>query len=244
LWHSRNRLGRPLGLALLALSGVFLLAAASLPNQIVFEVISATAFVFGVVLLAAEVEPRVKLLPASESLYGPTIAFSQLASGNMKKFKAVFQPRSRDAQEGGMMSLVNEDDPDGSTLDVPSVGDGLFRAYERELGSLEGRDSEYLEIWLPRLITQALGLAENMKIKASSGAIKSSMVRPFVRVLCVQESMQNNVCCATGCALAASIGQSFAAGLNRKVAHVSCTYDPITQTATATHRVLEPEDSP
>jgi hypothetical protein len=242
LWHSRNSFARPLGLAMLALSSAFFLGAAYLPNQTILEVTSATAFIFGVMLLASDIEQKVKLLPASASLYGPTIAFSQLADRGTEKFKAVFRPTSNTVEgkgEGGMMSLVAEEPAGGVDLDVPSVGDGLVTVYERELGSLQGKDREYLTTWLPRVMTQALGLAEKVKIEELDGVLKSTMVRPFVRALCIKESMQSNVCCATGCALAASIGQSFARALDRDVAHVSCTYDPIAQTATSTHKVIE-----
>jgi hypothetical protein len=247
LWHSRNSLARPLGLAMLALSSAFFLGAAYLPNQTILEVTSATAFIFGVILLASDIEQRVKLLSASASLYGPTIAFSRLAEGRVEKFKAVFRSTSNGVQgEGvvGMMSLIAEEPTGGAELEMPSVGDGLVTAYERELGSLQGKDGEYLTTWLPRVMTQALGLAEKVKIKESDSTLTSTMVRPFVRALCVRESMQNSVCCTTGCALAASIGQSFARGLDQDVAHVSCTYDPISQTATSIHRLIERRGSP
>jgi len=94
-----------------------------------------------------------------------------------------------------------------------------------------------LKTWLPMMITDKLGLASGMKMSREGDKVVTTLSRPYVRTLCVDEEMAKEVCSCMGCPLVASVGESLARALNQNVTHLSCTFDPSTQTANAIHTV-------
>jgi hypothetical protein len=234
LWRSRAQNSRLLGLVMLILSaGLFILAYETL--ALVYELGSLAAFIIGAALILTQLEPRIKLYPASDASLGSLLALSNIIRQHYGDFKAVFVSDFG----GDHMQVMKGEDNQMYSSTLEPVGEGLVRSYERELGDLNGKGEDYIESWLVKTITQGLGLAESAKINFEDGEMQSVLDKPFVRSLCVQEQMTKSVCSCMGCPLIASIAQSAAKATGKKIVHVECRYDPSTQRAISRHKVQD-----
>jgi hypothetical protein len=233
LWRSRASQTRPLGLFLVVLSGV-LFAIALLGSYFVLEVASLSSFFVGIVMLARDLEPRVKLFSSAESLLGPLMSTVDLMQEKSLSGKALFRP-----EPGGVMMALESKNQPVSGISVRPVGQGPFDSYERELGDLKDKGLEYIMAWLPRAMVDGLDLAEGASMSVVASEVHTKLKKPFVRPLCVKPFMTENVCGTMGCPLVASIAQSLSAATNRPVSHIECVYDPTSQTAAAKHLIHE-----
>jgi hypothetical protein len=227
MWRGRSSHSKITGGLLVLVSTCLFVVAYLLPNLAV-EIASVSCFTIGIFLLAYEAEPRMKLYPASMSLLGSM----QVMVSAMKQQKyggsAVYSPE----ETGLTVSFEQGLDPSPPSSLSP-CGHGLYEAYERELGDLRGKGFDYVNLWLPRVMVDGLGLAQRVRIRQKKEGIDTVMVKPFVRSLCVNEFMTKNVCGTTGCPLVASVSETLALSSGKPVRHLGCGYDPITQTATA-----------
>ena len=234
LWRSRAQNSRLLGLIMLILSAaLFILSYETL--AIVYELGSLAAFIIGAALILTQLEPRIKLYPASDAPLGSLLALSSAITDRYGEFKAVY---SSD-YEGDHMLVIKGEGDETPSLKIEPIGKGLVVSYERELGELNGKGEDYIESWLVKTITQGLGLAESAKIKFEDGEMQSILDKPFIRTLCVREEMTKHVCNIMGCPLIASIAQSAAKATGKKIVHVECRYDPSTQRAISRHKVKD-----
>lgn len=226
MWRKRSSHSKTTG-GLLVLASTYLFVVAYLLPNLAVEIASVSCFTIGIFLLAYEAEPRMKLYPASMSLLGSM----QVMVSAMKQQKwggsAVYSPE----ETGLTVNFAQGLDPNPSSLSP--CGHGLYEAYERELGDLRGKGSDYANLWLPRVMVDGLGLAQHVRIHQKKEGIDAVMVKPFVRSLCVNEFMTKNVCGTIGCPLVASVSEALALSSGKPVRHLGCGYDPITQTATA-----------
>lgn len=233
MWRERSSHSKITGGLLVLASANLFVVAYLLPNLAV-EIASITCFTIGAFRLASEAEPRMKLYPASMSLLGSM----QVMVSAMKQQKyaggAVYTPE----EKGLTVSFGQGSDPP-TPSSLPPCGHGLYEAYERDLGSLRGRGSDYANLWLPRVMVDGLGLAQGVRIRQKEESIETVMAKPFVRSLCVNDFMTKNVCGTTGCPLVASVAEALALSSAKPVRHLGCAFDPNTQTATARLAVVE-----
>jgi hypothetical protein len=229
MWQARSGYSRPIGFGMFILCAVFFALSYS-TLFLGFEIASIAAFLVGSGLFLGQLEPRAKLYPMAESALGPLMATSMFGRKALGDFRAHFIP----AKDEGAMNLVSADTK--NSVQVPSTGEGIYQALERELGELGGRGLEYAGVWIPRALVQGMNLADKVLISASDGEITTVMVKPYVRSLCVREEMTENVCGTMGCPLVAAIGQVLAQTTGKEISHVRCTYNPARQVATAVHK--------
>jgi hypothetical protein len=215
------------------MSGVFF-GLSYLTSFLLFEVTSLSAFMIGMLLLATEIEPRVKLLPATEGMLGPLMTVVALAKSMGFEGKALYEPL-----KNGVQMKFHSASASFSTFSMPAVGQGLFDEYQKELGDVHKKGAEFVGYWLPKVVVDGLGLSEKAEIRFNGDTIETITKKPFVRNLCVQQFMTENVCGKFGCPLVSSYGEMFADALNEPVLHDGCVYDPKTQTAT-THHIRKP----
>jgi len=219
------------GLLLLLLSAA-LLAVAYAASSAIIEASSIASFAFGLALVLSGGTPKVNLYPANEGLRGPLLSLSRLAREKVGEFRETFL-------NGGEWSTLRATDSKSGAITVEPIGAAMVRDYERELGSLRGVGMDELKTWLPMMITDKLGLASGMKMSRKGNTVVTTLSRPYVRTLCIDEEMAKEVCSCMGCPLVASVGESLARALKQDVVHVSCTFDPSTQTANAIHTVVD-----
>jgi hypothetical protein len=233
LWQSRTRNSRLIGFIFLIFSGLlFVVSYAS--QSLLFEIASLASFIIGAALLLSEVEPRVKLFPTSSSSLGSLLALAEVAEKELQSYAAYFTPVDGDTR----MKLVSK--ADSGELVIPSIGEGLFQAYQRELGNLSRRGLDYFSSWIPKTAVQGLNLADSLKVYLDGGGVVKTVIeKPFIRALCVREDMRTRVCCTMGCPLVASIAQTIAQSAGKSVLHMGCSYDAATQTATSLHKLLD-----
>lgn len=233
LWRARASHSKQAGLVLVILSAV-LFAGAFFITDLVLEIASVSSFVVGVALVAYETEPRVKLFPSMSSLIGPLkVVERELNKRGLSSSSAVF--KSSDGEDS--MSFEGSRGGKPAHYSTAPLGDGLVHSYEMEIGELAKMGVEGAKTWLPRVMTDGLGLAEKVEIKIDGDEVTTSMTRPFVRVLCVQDFMTAGLCKTTGCPLAASLGQSLARASGKAVSHAGCVYDPLAQKATLKDKI-------
>jgi len=231
LWRARASHSREAGLALVILSAA-LFAGAFFTSALILEIGSVSSFVIGVGLLAYEAEPRVKLFPSMSSLTGPLkVVERELMEHGVLDANAVFE-KSPTGEGGREVMSFEGDGKDAPQFAIPPLGDGLVHAYELELGDLSKLELSGAKVWLPRVMVEGLGLADRVEMKSSGNDVTTTIEKPYVRMLCVQDFMINGLCRISGCPLTASVGQALARASGKPVAHRGCTYDPLTQKAT------------
>src|SRR5207245_3861796 len=143
MWQARGSHSRGVGIVLLFTSGM-LMAISYLTRYTLFEVSSIASFVFGLILLASELEPKVKLIPSAESQLGPLLAFSDVLKASRLDGKARFISSS----DGVRMEFGTEAQ-DGNVATFQRLGKGLYDAYDRELVPLKDRGKGTVETWFP-----------------------------------------------------------------------------------------------
>lgn len=226
MWRERSSHSKITG-GLLVLASTFLFVVAYFHPNLAVQVASVSCFTIGIFLLVYEAEPQMRLYPASMSLLGSMQVMVSAMKQQKCEGSAVYSPE----ETGLTVSFAQGSDPRPSSL--PPCGQGLYEAYERELGDLRGKGFDYAKLWLPRVMVDGLGLAQSVRIHQKKEGIDTVMVKPFVRSLCVNEFMTRNVCGTTGCPLVASVSETLALSSGKPVRHLGCEYDPKTQTATA-----------
>ena len=233
LWRARASHSRQAGLTLVILSAA-LFAGAFYTSVLILEVGSVSSFVIGVALLAYEAEPRVKLFPSMSSLIGPLMVVEDLLKEHgVSNSNALFEKSPKGEGSGEVMTFVGDaDGKDAPRYSIPPLGQGLVKAYEMELGDLTKLELDGAKVWLPKVMVEGLGLADRVDMKSSGSEVTTTIEKPFVRALCVQDFMAQGMCRVSGCPLAASIGQTLAKASGKSVTHNGCTYDPIAQKAT------------
>ncbi|MDA4126816.1 MAG: hypothetical protein OK452_06410 [Thaumarchaeota archaeon] len=232
VWQARSARSRAAGLGLIIASGV-LFVISSVSGTFAIEVASLSAFAVGVVLLAYEVEPRVKILPSALSLLGPLKLSKELMKLEGLEGSATYIPSEGEVTMSFLSRITSNQFP------VPPLGHGLYEAYEKELGGLLGKGLDYALFWLPRTIVDGLGLADRVEMKRRGTIVESKLTKPFVRPLCVNEFMTENYCGTMGCPLVASMAEALVNSTGKRVVHIGCRYDPSNQTATAIHSLLD-----
>jgi len=233
MWRSRTRNSRPIGFLLIILSaGLFGLAFAT--GTLISEVSSLVAFVLGSLLLISSFEQKVAIFPSVEAVDGPVKAFVSVLKEKGWVGKAAFVPRS----EGVKMLLETHNSPIES-MAIDPYGHDLVEYYESQMGEFSGRGLKFVEDWLPRVLTDSAGLVQSASISHDKNEVTTKLVRPFVRPLCVKTFFTENVCNGLGCPLVNSVGEGIASATGAPVSHVNCSYDPLTQTATAVHEITK-----
>jgi hypothetical protein len=235
VWRARSNRSRGGGIALVILSAVLFLAS-YITSDFALEIASISSFAVGAVLLAYEVEPKIRLYPSSMSLLGLMKVTTKMLQKNGFGGAATFEPR-----EDGIYMSFEKKEAASKSANIPPIGHGLFETYERELGTLSEKGADFVSLWLPRTLVDGLGLAESMKMVRSGVEVESTMTKPFVRALCVNEFMTENVCGTMGCPLVASVAEALASSTGEPVKHLGCTYNALTQTATSKHLVEKGE---
>ena len=229
--ESRSRRSKQVGIAMLGSSGAFF-ALAFVTRYLLFEVSAVAAFVFGVVLLVSEPEQRVRLTPVAGSLDGPVRAVIAFLDSRGWKGNAKFVPNEKSAKV-----LFDSTAGDGVPIVIEPPGAGLAELYTDNAGEFVGRGVEFVGTWIPRTLVDLLGLAESARITHRDGEVSTQIVKPFVRPLCVKPFFTANVCSRMGCPLVSSIGETLAVATGDVISHVNCSYDPVSQTAKAVHRI-------
>lgn len=235
MWQSRASHSRATGVVLIAVSGL-LLATSYLTAYTLFEIASIGAFIFGVILIASEVEAKVKLIPSAESILGPLLAFSDSLVERGLNGKALYVP----SEEGVLMQIGTEEE-EGDPVSFVPVGRGLFESYERELGALNERGGAYVKTWIPRVLVDGLGIVEDAKFDATKEIWRAELRKPFVRPLCVRGDVNEKVCGKFGCPLVSSIGEALSSSLGKPVQHLGCSYDTLAETASAKYSIRNEE---
>jgi len=220
----RTGSSRILGVALIVTS-VLLFAVAFVTGFLPFELASLVAFVLGVALLAVELEDRVRLDLAADSMVG----YLRTLNGTLKSMrvsgKATYIPY------GNEVRMVMEQDGASSRVELPPVGSGIHDELVEQLGVLSDKGLEFFKLWIPKTLTDNLSTSDEVKVSGEGAQVEVSMSKPFVRRLCVDPFVNANVCCRMGCPLAAGVAQTLAVTTGKEVRFESCTYDPRSRTA-------------
>jgi hypothetical protein len=226
------RLGssRILGVALIITSAVLFLVA-FVSNFLPFEAASLISFVLGIALLAVELEPRVKLTVAADGMLGYLRTLDVVLRSLKANGKATYVPR------GNQVTMALAQGDGAPQIELPPVGAGLHDEIIGELGDMTQKGLEFFNLWIPRVLVDNLSLSDNVRISTDNAALVVSMARPFVRPLCVDPFVNENVCCRMGCPLAGAVAQTLAVSTGREVQFDNCTYDPKTQQARTTLKI-------
>jgi hypothetical protein len=214
---------RTLGLALIAVSAVLYLVS-FITGFLPFEVASLVSFVLGVVLLAAELEPRVRLGIAADGMLGYVRAFNDALKALRVSGKATYVPR------GGEVTMAMALDG-GMKVELPPVGGAMYEEILGELGEISQKGEAFFDLWMPRVLAENLSITNDAMISREGASVRVSMGKPFVRKLCVDPFVNANVCNRMGCPLASAVAQALATTTGREVQFEGCTYDPKTQRA-------------
>jgi len=217
---------RTLGIALIAVSAVLYLVS-FITGFLPFEVASLVSFVLGVVLLAAELEPRVKLSISADGMLGYVRSFNEALKALRVTGGATYVPR------GGEVTMAMALDG-GLKVELPPVGGAIYDEILRELGEIDQKGEAFFDLWIPRVLAENLSVASDAKISRQGASVRVSMGKPFVRKLCVDPFVNANVCNRMGCPLASAVAQALATTTGRDVQFEGCTYDPKTQRAQTT----------
>jgi hypothetical protein len=217
---------RILGLALIATSAV-LYFISFITGFLPFEVASLASFVLGIILLAAELEPRVKLRIAADGMLGYVRTFNEALKALRVSGKATYLPR------GGEVTMSMAQDG-ASKVELPPVGGAIYEEIVGELGEINQKGEAFFDLWVPRVLAENLSMADEVKISREGASVRVSMSKPFVRRLCIDPFVNANVCSRMGCPLAGAVAQALAATTAKDVQFETCTYDPKTQRAQTT----------
>lgn len=220
----RTSSSRILGIVLIIASALLFLVA-YVTGFVPFELASLISFILGVALLAVELEPRVRISVAADSmlgyLRGMDTAFALIGvTGN-----ATYVPR------GPSVKMAMSQGALSSGVELAPVGDGLYGEIAEQAGDLTKKGYDHFEMWVSRAVADNLSLTENFKVSRAEDIVKVSMRKPFVRPLCLDPFVNAKVCCRTGCPLAAAIAQALAVSTGREVKFEGCSYDPREQRA-------------
>jgi hypothetical protein len=220
----RSSNSRILGMALIATS-VLLFVAAFATGFLPFELTSLVAFVLGAALLAVELEPRVRLSLAADSMLGYLRALDGAVKALGLVGNATYVPL------GDQVKMSMEKEGTGQTVALPPVGGGLVDELAGDLGEMTGKGMEYFRLWIPRTLVENLSAAGEVRVTSEGPDVEVSMAKPFVRRLCVDPFVTSNVCCRMGCPLAGAVAQTLALTTGKDVRFEKCEYDPRIQTA-------------
>jgi len=212
-----------LGLALIASSAV-LYFISFITGFLPFEVASLAAFVLGVILLAAELEPRVKLSTSADGMLGYARSFNDALKAMRVTGKATYVPR------GGEVTMSMAQDG-VSRVELPPVGGAIYEEIVGELGDFSQKGETFFDLWMPRVMADSLSLTDSVKVSREGASVRVAMGKPFVRRLCMDPFVNANVCCRMGCPLAGAVAQALAAATAKEVQFEGCTYDPKSQSA-------------
>ena len=220
----RTGSSRILGAALIVTS-VLLFAVAFVTGFLPFELASLVAFVLGIALLAVELEARVRLGLAADSMVG----YLHTLDGALKSMRvlggATYVPL------GNEVRMVMEQDGASGRVELPPVGSGIHHELVEQLGELSEKGLDFFKLWVPKTLVDDLSASDEVKVSGEGAKIEISMSKPFVRRLCVDPFVNANVCCRMGCPLAAGVAQALAVTTGREVRFEACTYDPRSRTA-------------
>lgn len=225
-----------------------LLVIAYFTRYIAFEVTAILSLLIGTVLLVSQLEPLVKLRPASQAILPLIQIFIDLKRVFNVSGKGIFIPcktgevklllpaKSR-IDQSVILKIADEGavaHSDG--LILPSLGQGLSQLYEEELSEVRGMELSYIMEWLPRVIVDGLGLCEKVEMIMVDEEIHTILTKPFIRDICQRNDIKKPMCYSTGCPLTASIADTLAVSNGRPVCHIECRYDPVRQNAYAVHK--------
>jgi hypothetical protein len=213
-----------MGLVLIVTSGL-LFALAFVTLLLPLEIGSLISFVFGVALVAVELEPRVKLHVSSDGMLGSLRALSGALGALRLTGKTTYVP------VGGQVKMVITPRGKQPQDELPSVGEGLHAAMVEQLGEMVGKGFDFFSFWIPKMLVEGFGASDQVKVSRQEDDVTVSIRRPFVRLLCVDPFVTANVCCRMGCPLAGSVAQALASTTGREIEFENCTYDPKLQLA-------------
>lgn len=220
----RTGSSRILGVALVITSAVLFLVA-SLTGYLPFELASLVSFVLGILLLAVELEARVRIRLAGDAMLGYLRTLDGTLATLRVTGKAAYVPL------GKTVKMMLSPDLPGPRVELPPVGDGIHDEIAGELGDMSDKGLEFFDIWVPKVLVDSLSTAEAMKVSREGESLRISMAKPFVRPLCVDPFVNAKVCCRMGCPLAGAVAQSLAVTTGREVQFENCSYDPKSQRA-------------
>lgn len=218
---------RLLGVALIA-SSASLYFVAYVTGFLPFEVASLVAFVLGVSLLAVELEPRTRLTVATDGMRGYIGTLDEALKGMKVTGNATYIPR------GDRVAMAMSSEWGGQPVELTPASARVYDEIKGELGDIYSKGAGFFDFWLPKVLVDNLSMADDVKISREGDNVKVSMRRPFVRMLCVDRFVNDNVCCRMGCPLAGAVAETLAETTGRDARFVGCTYDPKTQRATTT----------
>jgi hypothetical protein len=237
MWRARASHSRAVGVALLAVSGVFL-ALAFVTQFTAFEMVSLASFVMGVFLIAVELEPRIKLFPSAVSLMGPMLALADDLDAQSLTGKASYVPIALTGSKVSVVMRVTSDtDPTEKRSMVP-VGHSLADYLEGEIGPLEDAGPSYVSTWLPKALEKGLGMATSANLKVNSARAEATFQRPYIRALCANEEFNRKVCGTLGCPMVGSVGEILALATGKKVQYQGCRYDRVKETSDASYEFV------
>ena len=220
----RTGSSRILGVALIITSAALFLVA-SITGFLPFELASLVSFVLGIMLLAVELEARVRIGLAADGMLGYLRALDGVLATLRATGKAAYVPH------GKTVTMAMALDLPGQRVDLPPVGDGIHDEITAELGDTSEKGLEFFETWMPKVLVESLSAVESVKVSREGESLRVSMTKPFVRPLCVNPFVNARVCCRMGCPLAGAVAQSLAVTTGREVQFENCTYDPKAQRA-------------
>ena len=220
----RASTSRLLGIALIVTCAVLFLVA-FVTGFLAFELASLISFILGVALLAVELEPRVRISVAADTVLGHLKALDSSLGLLNASGKAIY---SSD-HDGVRMVLTGAGA--NSTIVLSPVGDGLYTEITDQVGELNNQGYEFFRLWVPKALADNLSMAEEVKVSRAEDKVDVTMKKPFVRTLCVDPFVNSKVCCRMGCPLAAAVAQSLAVATGKEVQFENCVYNPKTQRA-------------
>jgi hypothetical protein len=223
----RTSSSRILGVALLA-SSASLYLVAYVTGFLPFEIASLLAFVLGVALLAVELEPRTRLRVAADGMLGYIEVLNETLKAMKVSGKATYVPR------GGKVVMVMAQEGGGQQVELTPVSAGIYDEIAGEAGEIDLKGVGFFDFWVPKILVDNLSMTDEVKISREGDNVKVSMRRPFVRRLCVNKFVNENVCCRMGCPLAGAVAEALATTTGRDVQFVGCAYDPRSQRAETT----------
>ena len=207
-------------------------ALAFVTQYLPLEVGAIAAFTFGVFLLVSVTESKVGIGPSADGMRGPVrFTVSSLEARGWRGGVTL-------VPSGGEVKaeFATANSPD-QPISVEAYGSGLVASYRREMGDFADRGVGFVQRWLPRVLVDGLGLAQAAKISKNGNEVTTALTKPFVRPLCLDTFFAEKVCPRIGCPLVSSIGESLALAEGKRVSHTNCVYDPLSEVATATHRI-------
>jgi hypothetical protein len=223
----RTGSSRILGVALIITSAILLLVS-FVTGFLPFELASLISFVLGITLLAVELEPRVRLNVATDSMLGYLQSLDWALRNLKVTGKATYVPK------GNEVRMVMTKEGENSLAEFPPVGAGLHSEISDELGDMNQKGLQFFNAWIPKVLVDNLSVTDDVKVSTEGTKLRVSMSRPFVRPLCINPFVNANVCCRMGCPLAGAVAQALAVTTGKDVLFESCSFDPKTQRAETT----------